>query len=436
VTENPKDRWLESSRRLIDALDEKVRSLGRGAITEMELALGRKKTRGWWQNRVKTGYVTTAQLFGIFEVLGLDPGQFIREVLGKKGGLELHRPKGPPPEIVRRAWARFRDNGDLVETVGESNLRTLDTMRYENPQLAVDQALATVAYSPRELLPRLLGITGSAWRLMAQLDKAEPAIYAGIQMAQELDDQQALGELLQRLAYVYFERSEVRRALLLGERATITFLRCENRVGVGKTLVDQGIWLRLSGMREAAIASHGMALDWLPPDERHNRAAAHQHIALNCLELGFPGLALECLPKAESEAVGLPRGEVDKLNWLRALILVDLGQLDESAHRLEEVVAVFAQIHLGDMALAVCDLVQVEIHRGDPLRAANLAKHLLLLVEPLRDNQIASNAIADLLRDGPMGLTLALVQEARTLIEGELRKRCVWQRLWVDAAWS
>ncbi len=431
MTDNQPDRWLETSRRLIEALDDEVRSLGRGSITEMELALGRKETKGWWQGRVKRGYVTSAQLFGIFEFLGLNPARFIRQVLGNEGELELHRPKGDPPEIVHRAWARFHDDGGLEGTLGKDTVTTLDRMRYEEPQRAIDQATALIKYCPRELVPHLLGVAGSAWRLLVQLDKAEHAICAALQMAQRLDDDQMVGELLQRLSYVLLERGELEVALGAAERASSFHLRCDNIEGVGKTLVDQGIWLRALGKREAAISVLRLALKLLPEEERHNLAGALQTLGTCFRELGEPEIALEYAFQAEELTPGLPRVVADKVKWLRANAWADLGKLSEAEELLRSVVRNLAEVHLGEMALATCDLMRVYLMDGRITEAFEAATALRALVEPLRENKIASAAIAKLLRDGETGLTLALAEEVRTRIESELRHRPLWRCLWV-----
>ncbi len=412
----------------MEALDREVR---RGSIRQMERSPGLKKEKGWWQSRVKAGHITTDQYVAVCDFLGLDPARFLQEALDPKGGLGLHRPTGEPPEIVKRAWARFHDDDGFSGTLGEDTLKTLDRMRYEEPQRAVDQATSLVRYSPRKLVPGLLGVAGSAWRLMVQLDEAEHAIYAALQMAQSLDDDRMVGELLQRLSYVLLERGQLETALGFSEKASTFHLRCENIEGVGKTLVDQGIWLRGLGRWQAAMSVLRLALKLLPEEEKHNHSAALLLLGTCYRELGEPEIALKYANQAEALATGLPRLETDKIGWLRGNAWADLGRLTDAEDLLRNVVGSLAKIHLGEMALATCDLIRVYLLGGRMMKAFKAATALRALIEPLRSNKIASAAIASLLRDGEAGLTLALAQEVKTRIEGELRHRPLWRRLWV-----
>ena len=419
----------DGSRKIVTLLDKEIRSRKRGTIAAINRLVGRGNA--WWYQRVRAGNLSVAQMMIILEFLGLNPVRFIRTALGSEDQLELDRPTGEPPEIVRQAWKRFRSEGHFAETVGEDSLKTLDTMRYDEPEKAADQALSLVEYCPRSLLPRLLGVAGSAWRLLMQLDQAQHVIYAAIQMSRELGDPNLLGESLQRMAYVFFERAELTTALELSQRATHVFFRSANKAGVGKTLVDQGIWLGYMEERQQATAVHKMALEWLPAEEHHNRLTAYQNIVLNSRELGDLDRALEFLPKLEAEIETLPAIEKGRFKWLQGNIWADLDNFEQAVILLEEAVDGFEKTHLGTMAMALCDLIQVELRRGNSKGAFRAASRTRLLIEPLRDNKIATSAIADLLRDGEAGLTLALARDVHARLESELMRRPVWRQLWV-----
>ena len=427
MTENQ----IEASRRLLEYLDREVRRLPYGSISQMEAAVaGITNTRGWWQHRVKKGYVNTAQLFGIFEFLGLNPVRFLRQVFGSEDGIDLDLPKGEEPEIVQRAWRRFRSTTEQDESPSGGEIpKIIDRMRYDKPQEAIDLALRIVDYCPRDMLPRLLGAAGSSWRLMVQLSSAQHAIYSAIQMSRELNDGNLLGEMLQRMAYVYFESTELKSALEFSRKATDVYFRCGNTVGVGKSLVDQGIWLRNLGQWKQAITIQKMALEWLPPEEHYNRYAAFYYIAMDSRELRDSEQALEYLRKAEAELETLPEIERYKMNCLRGLIWADLGNLEQAATLISEAVDGFARLHLGTMALALCELVEIEVRRRNSKGAFQAACKLQLLIEPLNDNKIASAAIADLLRDGEAGLNGAIARRTHLKLKGELQRRQVWRRL-------
>jgi len=428
LTENQ----LEKSRRLLEALDDELRNLKRGAITELErVILDSEGTTGWWQNRVKAGHINTAQLFAVFDFLKLDPVRFMREALGGTGDMELHRPQGAPPEIVRLAWERFSDETDKGP-LGADFLKTLDTMRYEAPQRAVELGLEMIVWAPRNKIPHLLGVVGSAWRLMCELDLANHAIYSAIQMARELEDMSAYASLLQRLSYVYSEKPELETALSLAEQAALTHMRLGNRAGVAKTLVDQGNYLYYLGRWRESNALQHLALDWLPEEESHNRTAALVFLALNHLELGSPHEALGFIEKAEVEGAGLVRAEFSRVQWVRGLVHEALQEFDQAAASLEAVLRDWSAVHLGNMALVACDLARVYLHQKKTAEAYRTTLSLRKLLEPLRKNRIASAAIALFFREAEEAMTIALVQEVKSRIEGELRQRRWWRLLWIE----
>ncbi len=419
------------AKKIVDLLNQRIRQRKRGIIAAVNRLV--RRSSGWWHQRAKAGDISIGQMMAILDHLGLDPVRFMRDAVGRKDGLELDRPRGDAPEIVRRAWKRFSQEGDRLETVGEANLKTLNALRYQEPRKALDQASTLVEFCPQKLLPGLLGVAGSAYRLLLQLRQAEHAIYAGVRMAQRIRDLPMMAGLLQKLAYVLAEGGQPDAALVLAEKATTVFLHSSSEVGVARSLVDQGIWLRLLGRQEESLSVLKIALKWLPEEECHNRAAALQYIGLNLRDLGQLQIALRYAEESELAAVALPRGELDRARWLKANITADLGDLEPAAEVLREVVQALAEIHLGDMALAALDLVRVEVLRGNLQEAYQVARVLTRLLEPLRKNRTISGAIAELLRDGERGLSLALAQDVRNRIEGELKHRPLWRSLWVES---
>ncbi len=423
----------DGAKRIVATLDQRIRSRKRGIVAAINRVV--KKGNAWWHHRRAAGNITLTQMMAILDYLGLDPVRFIRDAVGRKDGLELDRPNGDPPEIVVRAWERFEEDTPFQGTVGEDTLKTLDRMRYQEPQRVLDHAAGLIEFCPRELLPKFLGVSGSAWRLLVNLDKAEHSIQSGIRMAQLLGDEKAVGELLQRLCYVFIERSQWKRALVVSEQATMRFIRCEERVSVGKSLVDQGILLRLLGRFREAIAVQKMALELLPPEETHNRTASLVNVGINLRGLRRPKEALVFASRAEQEAIDLPQVEQDRVKWLRGNLCADFGSLDEASRLLAEVVESLAKVHLGEMALAACDLARIQLLRKETNAAFRTVGALTLLLEPMRKNQVISEAVADLLRNGEKGLTPALVQGVRSRIEGELVHRPIWRRLWVKSSY-
>ncbi|MEM6453849.1 MAG: hypothetical protein AAF772_02020 [Acidobacteriota bacterium] len=411
--------------RLMRALDQELRGRGRGALAAMQRELG--YTKGWWQGRVTAGDITIGQLLGVLGHLGLDPTKFVRRVLGDDDGFELDRPPGAPPALVARAWARLR--GGAEGGVGMGLLDTLDQERYEAPAEALDVARWAVDHVELALLPRLLGVAGAAWRRMIRLDEAAHAIRAGIEMAQLADDRAEIGKLLRRLAYVAADRGDRGEALRISEHAGMVLLRCGDAEFFGKALTDQGTWLYYLERFHESICTLELALLKLPSAPSRSRGQALQCIGACHRDLGntelaseFVGQAFQCVSDRNTVFKG-------KLLWLHARILSDLGELEQAAHVLQDVVDVFRTLHHGEAALATCELVCIQLMLGQPREAFNVAASMRALMEPLHANQVISTAIADLLRTGQAGLTLALAEEVKARIADERQNQQNWRAL-------
>ncbi len=416
-------------RRIIQALDQEIRGRGHGAIVAAERATGHRGS--WWQHRVMSGEIKVSQLLSLLDHLGLDPVAFIRRVLGAEDSLELDRPRGRPPEVVGKARQRLV-SGDEGKGVGETYLATLDRQRYHEPREVAEQTLWAVDHVELALLPRLLGVAGSTLRHLFQLDEAEQAIHAGLEIARQRDDRATVANMLKRLSYVVGDRGDRAGALRISERGALAYLRLGDRNGLAKATVDQGIWLHYLSRFEESIETHKAALDLLPESCARHRCTAYQTLGANCRELGEPREAMKYLTEAEKVAAagGLEKWAAAKLDGLRARVHVDLGELESAAALLSAVVDTFRELHPGEAALATCDLVRVQLLLEQPEDAYLAAMSMRALLEPLRHHKLISAAIGDLLRCGRESLTLALVEGVESRIEDERqRDQETWQAL-------
>lgn len=428
--------------RLVDALDREIRARGYGAVTEASAAVGRE--RSWWNQVMRAGDLKVSQLLGLLRHLGRHPALFLRRVLGSPGGWEVDRPRGEEPELVAAAWERLRERdgkrgsgGETppTGTVTERYLETLDRQRYDQPEEVLSSAKWAVKRADPSLLPAILGVAGSAWRMRMDLDRAEHCLQAGMAMAEELEDDAALARLVQRLSYVLADRGDRERALRMAERAAVLFVRVEDEVGLAKATVDQGIWLYYLGRYGASIRSCRAGLGRLGEDAPpESRCGALQVLAMSHLELGEPEEALEYLDEAQELAASPAMGKLcrTKVSWTRALALVELDELDRAIEILEVVVEAYCEVHAGEAARATCDLVRGLLLAERPADAYRAAQRMLPLMEPLKDHGVVSAAIADLMRGGEKALTLALVERVREQIESEREDRLKWRTLSLD----
>ena len=368
-------------------------------------------------------------MLGVLHHLGLNPVKFVRRALDHEGGWELDVPQGDAPKVVKKARDRVAA-GLEGAGLGEAFLRTLDEQRNREPGRAVALAEWAVDHVELALLPRLLGVLGSAYRLQFRLNEAEHSIFAGIEICLGMDgDPFLISSLFTRLSYVVSNQGDRQSALELAERAALLSLRNGDSDGAGRALVAQGIWLYYLDRVGEGIQTLESALQFLSTESRRNRFAA-----LQCLGFSYQktGDLEGALSKVDASQDVLPEGDgwaEGKLLWLRGRIYADLKELDQAASAMEGVVAIFWDLHFGEAALATCELIRIRLKQGYVEESLSLASSMRALVEPLRHNMIISAAIVDLLRSGRQGLTLTLVRQVMSQIEGERKKSHSWNVL-------
>lgn len=154
-----------------------------------------------------------------------------------------------------------------------------------------------------------------------------------------------------------------------------------------------------------------------------------QSLGVNSKDLGRPTEALHYVELAMAYRESISRRHRAKLVWLEAGIHRELGANKRAAAALRRAIAMFREVHPGEAAIATCDLVRLLLEQRRPLEAFHAALSMRAIVEPLADNAIVSAAIAELLRGGQEGLTLALTERIQRTIEAERRDRASWHRL-------
>ncbi|MCB1036958.1 MAG: hypothetical protein KDD47_24235, partial [Acidobacteria bacterium] len=313
--------------------------------------------------------------------------------------------------------------------LGPAFLEALDRKREEDPDAAEAEALWAVGHLPRKLLPHLLGVGGSTYKLQMRQRAAYHALHFGLTLAREAAAPLQAADLLQRLGYVVSAEEDYQRALELAEQAAWIYLRHGQTAGVGKALVDQGIWLHYLGRTQEAIPTQEAALELLPAGPGRNRCAAHQCLAQFHFSLGRLEPALAHIEQAEAlkDALGLLSRA--KIVWLKAGILEAQGKVSLAESQLLQAIESLSRINPVDTALATCDLVALYLRQRRPTRAWEATRSMLPLLEPLRHHKVVSSAIAELLRCEALALDLESVEEVRGRIAAQRRQGAQWQRL-------
>lgn len=417
---------------LVAALDQELRRRPYGTIRAMERALGRYSS--WWHGQLRKGELPSDDVFAIAGFLGLDAVSFVRRHLGSPDGLELDRPQGPPPEIVETAWQRLcaepsQGLGDDGPGVGDAFLDRLDQQRYRDPAAALRVAETVVTIASRKELPRLLAITGAALRAQIQLMGAEHAYYAAIQGALLLGDHRAVGNFLRWYTYLLLDKGRFGDALHSANNAAGLLLRENDNLGLAKVCVEQALCLLYLDRLPEALRALETALLRLPQGEARYRAAAHQNTALAYESMGRIGEAFRSLDATSTFYDALSTKHRAQLLLPRARLFSRLKDWASEEVCLRPCIDLLRRTHHGETALATCDLVRNLLVQRRPEEAFGVATSMRALVEPLRHNEVVSAAIAELLRSGREGLTLAIVRRVRTRIESGRQQRSAWLRL-------
>ncbi len=421
------------------ALDRLMRGRGHGTIKRAQKAIGRSSSYFTDQRRRKSP-IDLRYLLKTLDFLGVSPAEFFLETLDPSrdpiADLRLETDSlgtGPPrwvTEVVRRAAGQEatspRHDGDY--------LQELDSLRYVDARLARDQAIDAAQHVPRSLLPRLLGVYGSALRMLEDHDGAQHALTTGLELAAENEDRSAVADLWQRMAYVVADRGNYQRALVISERVEKIHVRIGDDIGVGKTLTDQGIWLYYLNRFRESINLHLAALRRLARHSsvRRCRAGTLQFLGLNYLKLQDLGTAVRYAALAREEASEQGVWVLGGILWLQADIALAQRCYEHAEEFLREAVEVFTPFSSGQAALASVELIRSLVLQGRNSEAYETAKAMAALLSPLRkENRVAEAALTQLIHFGIQRRDLNLwhLDDAAQKIRRTLKRRGSASRL-------
>ncbi len=422
------------------ALQRRFRAAGHGSITRVEEALSLGTGYFKDQRRPSRRRVDIKVLFRALEVLEVDPADFFADALGPADAVDgfrseaaaLRRKIKPKPKILTLIENLTPADGGTAADGETIALAPLDALTTESPKLVVRRCHLVVRQLQSPQIPALLGICASAHHLSGRLDAAQVILAEGLDHAEDLEDPAAIaaaiGDLVQRASHIVAARGDLERALTLSERATLAYVEIGNLAGIGKTLVDQGIWLRDLGRLERAVSALTSALDDYFPaagdgaDVGQSRATGLLHLALAYHQLGEMRAAQQLAEQtraADDDLYPLQRGQLIRL---RAAIAGCSDQLDEAERLFRQAADVFMPISPLDTARTSVELIRVQLLEGRNAGAYATAKAMTRLLEPLKRDRAASEAIADLLRPAlaGRGLTVELAgRVSRSLARGQ-----------------
>lgn len=298
----------------------------------------------------------------------------------------------------------------------------------KTPSPPLRRAHALIKSLEDRQVPTLLGIYACACRLSDRLDPAQIVLGRGLDLAERGGDSAVKGDLLRRAGALVADRGDPQRALALSERATLAYVKVSDLVGIGECLLDQGIWLAELGLHQRAALSFETALiEYLPAvdrepvlrETRDPRFSCLLHLGIARFELGELERAHRSARMARELRTGVTAQQLGRLEWLLASIARRQKRLEKAACHLRESLGLYRSIDPFAAALVSLELVYVQLLGDQTTEAYEIARTLTQLLEPLRHDEVASSALAEILRHAlaGRGLTLELVDQ----IAGRLR---------------
>ena len=268
-------------------------------------------------------------------------------------------------------------------------LQHLEKLSQERPADAIRRAETMVLEVEDRLVPKVLAICGTAYR---RLERHDDALHVLLDAENLTDDLPTLADIKQRIAYVIAATGELDRAIRTILVAQNLFLICDDRSGLGRALVDQGMFCYHQGDLRSSKLCLNRSLELLSEDEPRHRFSALVGLGLCHAEESIEE-ALDYLDRAALQAARVGKALQWKLLWSRARLL-EQHDLKLEALELFRTLAeeYLFNDHLLDACLAIVDLIRATQELGENPKA--LAKLVGQLAFALPERGIAADAVS------------------------------------------
>ncbi len=361
--------------------------------------------------------------------LDVEPARFWGEVLGAAHDpVEVAKPPiGPPRDpVVQRALARwYSPPSHSTQRLGAEDLDQLDALRDTDPRLGMRRVTMALACAEQDQIPRLLAIYGSVRRVQARLKKALEALHYALDLAERGDDRGLYADILQRLGVAYAFDGNAYLGLLLAQAAAQEYRLEGDVAGEGRSLVDQGTRYFHLGRLDKAVGAYRAALDHLPEDEVNHRFGASQGLATCRQRQGSLHEALRDLRSAEELAPEVGPRLHGALLSTKAEILTAQGDYAGAERCYTTQLEIYRSLSPIDAAYVAVELVRNQLGVGKVTAALASVKSMATFLEPLKDNEIVSRRIGQLVAMALSGeeITFEVLDRVAQAIE-DSRARC------------
>ena len=373
--------------------------LMKAGVHTVERSIG--KPRRFFSNTRQRGTMKVRDFLAVCAALDLDPGKFIASAISGEITSQIR-----PPRIVAAAWRQIEENGSGL---GQERLSVLEAQVYEKPKHIRSVCAREIKVARPDEVPRVLGLSCSAHRILADLDHAEVVLKNALEIARTLDLPAAEPELLLRMAYLALEREQPASALRWAEKATLGHTRLGNREGQGRGFQALGMLRYYTEDHTQALHDYHAALDYLTDEHPHLLLATHQGAAFCYGALGAEDEAWRSVSSARALAHDAPEWMHGKLSWLEARLTSSTTRLDH----LKKARQILCPERPVDCALVTVELIEEAMNLGEDVETDVMG--LCALLEKTGSPRI-EKAIVRLVRRGSR-LTLRLIEKVRQSLD-------------------
>ncbi|MEE8523816.1 MAG: hypothetical protein V3T72_07770 [Thermoanaerobaculia bacterium] len=283
----------------------------------------------------------------------------------------------------------------------------LEALRFREPEEARQQALDILRTA--DLEP---DVAGEAWGVVGVLERYQgrPSVTAFClgEALRAGGSARTKARTLQRIAMLLlFHAGDTDLALEAVWQAADLYRRNGDLVGLGMTLVDEGIVLGTSGAHREALAAHEAALGLLGDEAYEHRIAALQGLAISAVYLGDAGYARKRLDEALTALDGEESSFIyAALLWLKGEIALLLDQHIEAAGHFLGVWDCYIDLDMGPVETTLISLRMAKAYclQGDRRQVRWILHEILSKLDDVeRANPLLGSALGEFLRETARG---------------------------------
>lgn len=285
--------------------------------------------------------------------------------------------------------------GEVTKTV----LRDLDTERLEDPLGVKNKIDGLWSLLSRPDIPYALGIYGSCLRQLGATQEAKVALRRALDFARELRSPRLEAETILRYAMTVASTGDFEKALRISDESFSKMCRASHRDGIGRALVDQGIYEWHLERPSQAAERFTSALDFLAPSSRAYRYGAHLNLSTCLIELGDHSPGIRHLGLAKNLVEELGPAMQAKFLWAEGRLALAAGRPAVSEEVFRRVVPVFLESGQAlEAALAVVELARAVLDQNRSSEATEIVLQSKKCLLHLPEDSESSIILAALLR--------------------------------------